>query len=245
MANTTFEGTAREVLRVQFNSRTHLIADLAFNPTAERGSREWRGVPYLGKSFRHCKASMSSAISQRGGAGMWITTRCSPPTMGSLNTMAALHEMQVSMGRSETTHRMPAPRPIRRCSQSRKRDTASEAERIQIFQGERPYRGIAEPMRNSRRQRRRALHRHENRRDDPRSRWVSTLEGTGQGQSGDSWGTLPGQSPHRPRRSRAKPSGQCRRRRQRDDHRLEELSSIHRCRAPVKGALLDALFGSG
>jgi hypothetical protein len=46
-ANTTFEGTAREVLRVQFNTRIHLIADLAFNPTAERGSSEWR-VLYLG-----------------------------------------------------------------------------------------------------------------------------------------------------------------------------------------------------
>jgi hypothetical protein len=47
IANVTFEGTAREVLRVQFNTRTHLIGDLAFNPTAERGSSEWR-VLYLG-----------------------------------------------------------------------------------------------------------------------------------------------------------------------------------------------------
>ena len=46
-SNTTFEGSAREVLRVQFNTRIHLIADLQFNPLAQRGGSEW-GVLYLG-----------------------------------------------------------------------------------------------------------------------------------------------------------------------------------------------------
>ncbi|MGH9384598.1 MAG: PQQ-dependent sugar dehydrogenase [Vicinamibacterales bacterium] len=47
IANATFEGSARELLRVQFNTRIHLIADLTFNPAAQRGSGDWR-VLYLG-----------------------------------------------------------------------------------------------------------------------------------------------------------------------------------------------------
>ena len=42
IANTTFEGTARELLRVPFNSRIHPMADLIFNPTARRGDPDWR-----------------------------------------------------------------------------------------------------------------------------------------------------------------------------------------------------------
>jgi hypothetical protein len=42
IANGTFEGTAREVLRVQLNTRIHPIADLTFNPTARRGDADWR-----------------------------------------------------------------------------------------------------------------------------------------------------------------------------------------------------------
>src|SRR5262249_2450503 len=41
-ANTTFEGTARELLRVQLNTRIHPLGDLSFNPTARRGDSEWR-----------------------------------------------------------------------------------------------------------------------------------------------------------------------------------------------------------
>ena len=46
-SNATFEGTARELMRIQFNTRTHPLADLVFNPTARRGDAEWR-VLYLG-----------------------------------------------------------------------------------------------------------------------------------------------------------------------------------------------------
>jgi Glucose / Sorbosone dehydrogenase len=46
-SNTTFEGTARELMRVQLNTRIHTLSDLAFNPAAERGDREWR-VLYIG-----------------------------------------------------------------------------------------------------------------------------------------------------------------------------------------------------
>lgn len=46
-ANATFEGSARELLRVQLNTRIHPLGDIAFNPTAKPGDPEWRAM-YLG-----------------------------------------------------------------------------------------------------------------------------------------------------------------------------------------------------
>lgn len=46
-SNTTFEGSARELLRVQLNTRIHPLGDVAFNPAAKRGDPEWR-VMYIG-----------------------------------------------------------------------------------------------------------------------------------------------------------------------------------------------------
>ena len=46
-SNATFEGTARELLRLQNNTRIHPFGDLAFNPTARRGDPDWR-VLYIG-----------------------------------------------------------------------------------------------------------------------------------------------------------------------------------------------------
>ena len=45
--NTSFEGTAREVLRVQLNNRIHPVGEAVFHPTARRGDPEWR-VMYIG-----------------------------------------------------------------------------------------------------------------------------------------------------------------------------------------------------
>jgi len=45
-SNATFEGTARELLRVQLNTRIHPLGDLIFDPTARRGDPDWR-VLYL------------------------------------------------------------------------------------------------------------------------------------------------------------------------------------------------------
>lgn len=42
IANSTFEGTARELMRVQLNMRIHPMGDLIFNPTARRGDADWR-----------------------------------------------------------------------------------------------------------------------------------------------------------------------------------------------------------
>lgn len=46
-SNAIFEGTAREILRVQFNTRIHPMGDLAFNPAARPGDPDWR-VLYIG-----------------------------------------------------------------------------------------------------------------------------------------------------------------------------------------------------
>ena len=46
-SNTTFEGSARELMRIQLNTRIHPLGDLLFNPTARRGDAEWR-VLYIG-----------------------------------------------------------------------------------------------------------------------------------------------------------------------------------------------------
>ena len=40
--NSTFEGTARELLRVQLNTRSHPLGDLIFNPAARPGDPDWR-----------------------------------------------------------------------------------------------------------------------------------------------------------------------------------------------------------
>ncbi|MEK7951235.1 PQQ-dependent sugar dehydrogenase [Luteolibacter soli] len=45
-SNLTFEGTARELLRIGFNSHIHPLGDITFNPAAVPGAPEW-GVMYL------------------------------------------------------------------------------------------------------------------------------------------------------------------------------------------------------
>ena len=47
IANATFEGTARELFRMQLASPIHPLGDLTFNPAARRGDPEWR-VMYVG-----------------------------------------------------------------------------------------------------------------------------------------------------------------------------------------------------
>jgi hypothetical protein len=42
ISNTTFEGTVREVMRVQLLNSIHPMSDLTFNPTARQGDADWR-----------------------------------------------------------------------------------------------------------------------------------------------------------------------------------------------------------
>ncbi len=46
-ANSTFEGTARELLRVQYPLAAHPLGEMTFNPAARPGDADWR-VMYLG-----------------------------------------------------------------------------------------------------------------------------------------------------------------------------------------------------
>jgi len=46
IANTTFEGRARELLRIPLNSRIHPLGDITFNPAARQGDPDWR-VMYI------------------------------------------------------------------------------------------------------------------------------------------------------------------------------------------------------
>lgn len=41
-SNNTFEGTAREVFRLWFNTRNHQLGEVVFNPTARPGDPDWR-----------------------------------------------------------------------------------------------------------------------------------------------------------------------------------------------------------
>ncbi len=45
-SNNTFEGTAREIFRVWFNTRNHQLGEIVFNPTARPGDPDWR-VMYI------------------------------------------------------------------------------------------------------------------------------------------------------------------------------------------------------
>jgi mono/diheme cytochrome c family protein len=47
IANTTFEGTARELMRLQLPTPIHPMGEMTFNPAARRGSPDWR-VMYIG-----------------------------------------------------------------------------------------------------------------------------------------------------------------------------------------------------
>jgi hypothetical protein len=42
IANTTFEGRGRELLRIPLNSRIHPLGDMSFNPAARPGDPDWR-----------------------------------------------------------------------------------------------------------------------------------------------------------------------------------------------------------
>ncbi len=47
VANATFEGTARELLRMELSSPIHPLGEMTFNPSARRGDPDWR-VMYVG-----------------------------------------------------------------------------------------------------------------------------------------------------------------------------------------------------
>jgi len=48
ISNSTFEGRAREILRVQLTGKAHPMGEIIFNPTAKPGDPDWR-VMYIGQ----------------------------------------------------------------------------------------------------------------------------------------------------------------------------------------------------
>jgi hypothetical protein len=62
-ANTTFEGTARELMRVQLNSDSHPMGGLIFNPSVKPGTPDWR-VLYIACGDGRSGESASPAIRQ-------------------------------------------------------------------------------------------------------------------------------------------------------------------------------------
>jgi len=68
-SNLTFEGTARELLRLGYNSHIHPLGDITFHPTVQPGDPEW-GVMYL--------------ASGDGGSGETNSTRMNPQRLDSM-----------------------------------------------------------------------------------------------------------------------------------------------------------------
>ena len=51
-SNTTFEGTARELMRVRLNTRSHPMGEVTFNPSARPGDPDWRVLYWRGRRRR-------------------------------------------------------------------------------------------------------------------------------------------------------------------------------------------------
>jgi hypothetical protein len=63
ISNSTFEGTARELMRLQYNTRIHPMGDFIFNPAARPGDVDWR-VMYISCGDGGSGESMDSAMRQ-------------------------------------------------------------------------------------------------------------------------------------------------------------------------------------
>lgn len=65
ITNTTFEGTAREILRVGFSSNIHPMGDLLFNPLAQPGDSDYRNLYIANGDGGAGEAVATHAIPQR------------------------------------------------------------------------------------------------------------------------------------------------------------------------------------
>ena len=71
IANSTFEGTARELMRLQLATESHPMGGLIFNPTAKPGTPDWR-VLYISCGDSRAGESMDAALRQiRSGSIRW------------------------------------------------------------------------------------------------------------------------------------------------------------------------------
>jgi hypothetical protein len=102
-ANSTFEGSARELLRIGYNSHTHPLGDITFDPTARPGDAEW-GVMYL--------------ASGDGGSGENATLKAGPQRLDALigKTLRIIPDLGLhphgSTLSANSRYRIPADNPF-------------------------------------------------------------------------------------------------------------------------------------
>ena len=102
-SNQTFEGTARELLRIGYNTHIHPLGDITFNPAAQPGDPEW-GVMYLAGGD--------------GGAGENNTTKLSPQRLDSLlgKILRIIPDLSLQTGTSTVSangrYRIPNDNPF-------------------------------------------------------------------------------------------------------------------------------------
>ena len=105
-ANTTFEGTARELLRLQHPLPQHPLGEMTFNPTARRGDPDWR-VMYLGPAIPARATRKTAAASIPSGS-----TRSSARSCASSRTCASTRKRVRSVRTAATAY--PTTTPSRR-----------------------------------------------------------------------------------------------------------------------------------
>jgi hypothetical protein len=102
-SNLTFDGTARELLRIGYNTHIHPLGDITFTPGAEPGDPEW-GVMYLAGGD--------------GGSGENNTTKLSPQRLDSLlgKTLRIIPDLSLHTGTSTVStngrYRIPSDNPF-------------------------------------------------------------------------------------------------------------------------------------
>ena len=112
IANATFEGTARELLRLQLPSPIHPLGEMTFNPAARRGDPDWR-VMYIG-------------VGDSGGGEQRDIRRLTPQRLDTLNgkilrIVPDLHEHTSTSTVSENgRYRIPNDNPFAAVGGARK-----------------------------------------------------------------------------------------------------------------------------
>ena len=117
-ANATFEGTARELLRVQHPLPQHPLGEMTFNPVARRGDADWR-VMYLGAGDSRRAISATAAGSTRS-----ASTRSSARSCASCLTSASIRRPARSARTAATASPPTTPSPHSRAPARRSGPTA-------------------------------------------------------------------------------------------------------------------------
>ena len=113
LANATFEGTARELLRLQHPLPQHPLGEMTFNPIARRGDADWR-VMYLGAGDSGSGDQRDSRRSTRSGSTRWSErSSASCPTCASTRRPAR-SAATAAIGSRTTIHSRRSRARVRR-----------------------------------------------------------------------------------------------------------------------------------